>query len=370
MNTGTATQRNNPALTDAERELYGVEAILAADPDVIDLAEAHADGCTCDAFMDSIRRYLDNRRGPNPHTLYEFPADQGVYTQSLNAGYMARALAVVNLTTSAFTITFDDRSVLPIQAGAVFVFVPPATQQLRVVSASAVAGTMRITTYANEPDLVIGGAIFSPGGGTGGAVTIADGADVALGTTTDLATASTVVGFLRAVKVALQGTLSVALAAGAAVIGKVQVVDSTGANNLAVDASGRVSILGITNALPTGANTIGAATSLGSNATAVVQRGTDNAQTVSQRGALQAVGSAVTAGASATLVIARPTRRKFTVVNNDATNAVWISPTATATAANSVLLLPKAAIDLTGVMLWSVLAVAGTPALSIIDEFD
>lgn len=51
-----------------------------------------------------------------------------------------------------------------------------------------------------------------PGGGTGGgggAVTIADGADVAQGTTTDLSTANTVVGLLKAIKAAVQGTLTV-----------------------------------------------------------------------------------------------------------------------------------------------------------------
>jgi hypothetical protein len=48
------------------------------------------------------------------------------------------------------------------------------------------------------------------GGGGGGAVTVADGADVAQGTTTDLSSANTVVGILKAIKAAVQGTLTVA----------------------------------------------------------------------------------------------------------------------------------------------------------------
>lgn len=46
------------------------------------------------------------------------------------------------------------------------------------------------------------------GGGGGGAATIADGADVAQGTTTDAASASTVVGLLKNLKAALAGTLT------------------------------------------------------------------------------------------------------------------------------------------------------------------
>ena len=49
----------------------------------------------------------------------------------------------------------------------------------------------------------------SGGGGGGGAVTIADGADVAEGHTTDTSSASTVIGLLKAVKAAVQGTIAV-----------------------------------------------------------------------------------------------------------------------------------------------------------------
>lgn len=50
----------------------------------------------------------------------------------------------------------------------------------------------------------------SGGGGGGGPATIADGADVAQGSTADASSASTVVGLLKAIKAAVQGTLSVA----------------------------------------------------------------------------------------------------------------------------------------------------------------
>jgi len=46
--------------------------------------------------------------------------------------------------------------------------------------------------------------------GGGGAVTVADGADVAQGATTDLSSANTVVGILKAIKAAVTGTLTVA----------------------------------------------------------------------------------------------------------------------------------------------------------------
>jgi hypothetical protein len=46
-------------------------------------------------------------------------------------------------------------------------------------------------------------------GGGGGAATIADGADVAQGTTTDTSSANTVVGILKAIKAAVTGTLAV-----------------------------------------------------------------------------------------------------------------------------------------------------------------
>lgn len=58
-------------------------------------------------------------------------------------------------------------------------------------------------------DHASGGLVTSGGAGGGGAATIADGADVAQGTTTDLSSASTVVGILKAIKAAITGTLAV-----------------------------------------------------------------------------------------------------------------------------------------------------------------
>lgn len=53
------------------------------------------------------------------------------------------------------------------------------------------------------------------GGGGGGAATIADGADVAQGTTTDASSANTVVGVLKAIKAAVTGTVAVSQAKSA-----------------------------------------------------------------------------------------------------------------------------------------------------------
>lgn len=69
------------------------------------------------------------------------------------------------------------------------------------------------------------------GGSSGGPVTVADGADVAQGTTTDASSASTVIGLLKNLKAALAGTLTATLAAGSAVIGKVG-HDTTGIGTL------------------------------------------------------------------------------------------------------------------------------------------
>lgn len=54
------------------------------------------------------------------------------------------------------------------------------------------------------------GALNTTGGASGGgAATIADGADVAQGTTTDASSANTVIGILKAIKAAITGTLAV-----------------------------------------------------------------------------------------------------------------------------------------------------------------
>lgn len=50
--------------------------------------------------------------------------------------------------------------------------------------------------------------IAGDGGGVTSAVTVADGADTAQGTTTDLSSANTIVGILKAIKAAVQGSLT------------------------------------------------------------------------------------------------------------------------------------------------------------------
>lgn len=54
-----------------------------------------------------------------------------------------------------------------------------------------------------------GNYVAAGGGGGGGAATIADGADVAQGTTTDTAAALTVIGLLKNLKAALAGSIAV-----------------------------------------------------------------------------------------------------------------------------------------------------------------
>lgn len=81
----------------------------------------------------------------------------------------------------------------------------PVAAELYAWDATAGAYVKLTVDHATGNLNVTGG-----GGGGGGAVTIADGADVAQGTTTDLSSANTVVGLLKAIKAAVQGTLTTA----------------------------------------------------------------------------------------------------------------------------------------------------------------
>lgn len=82
------------------------------------------------------------------------------------------------------------------------------------VSAEVWAWDTNALAYVRVPADTATGALkvytVNPGGGGGGAMTVADGADVAQGATTDLSTANTVIGLLKAVKAAVTGTLTTA----------------------------------------------------------------------------------------------------------------------------------------------------------------
>lgn len=65
-----------------------------------------------------------------------------------------------------------------------------------------------VDANGNPVGVTAGALNTSGGGGGGGAATIADGADVAQGSTADAASASTVVGLLKNLKAALAGTLA------------------------------------------------------------------------------------------------------------------------------------------------------------------
>jgi hypothetical protein len=66
-------------------------------------------------------------------------------------------------------------------------------------------GTQYVDLQVDATGVVQTSAAGGPGGG---AVTVADGADVAQGTTTDLSSANTVIGLLKAIKAAITGTLT------------------------------------------------------------------------------------------------------------------------------------------------------------------
>jgi hypothetical protein len=332
------TRHNNPALLPEERALYGPEAVAAAAAGTHEHAEC---GCA-DAYRQMLA-YLDKRDTPNPHALFEFPADQTTYTQLLDMGYKARCMSFINLTTSAFTITFDEGSSLPVQAGAVMAFIPPETQSVKVTSASAVSGTLRLYVYANEPNVVIGGAIFSVGGGSGGNVTVVGPLDGAGG-----------------VKVGIDA----ALPAGTNLIGHVD-VDNFPATQ---PVSGTVTVngsVGVTGALPAGGNLLGQVVAQG-NIGDLQQDSVGNVYVIDRATPNWATSQVATSTTAGTAAIARSTRVRCEIRNLDATNNVFIGPI-TVTTANGVILKPGESRAFYTQTLLQAISSASTPTIEIND---
>lgn len=172
-------------------------------------------------------------------------------------------------------------------------------------------------------------ALTGGSGGPGGPVTVANGADVAEGATTDAAVSTdangTVNGHIRGLVVLLVNLLS----RWPAALGQGMMAQSS----KVVIASDQT-VVPIT---PIGATTVASA---------------------------QVTG---TSGAT-TLAAARPTRRQITFKNIDTSNTVWIGP-ATVTALNGMQLLAGQSITLTSVILWQIIAPAGSPIVCVTDEY-
>jgi hypothetical protein len=332
------TRHNNPALLPEERALYGPEAGAAA----ASAPHEHGDCGCADAYRQMLA-YLDKRDTPNPHALFEFPADGTSYTQLLNVGYKIRCMSFINLTTVSFTIVFDEGSSLPVQAGAVMAFIPPETQSVTITSASATSGTLRLYVYANEPNVVVGGAIFSVGGGSGGNVSIVGPLDGAGG-----------------VKVGIDAPLP----AGTNVIGHVD-VDNFPATQ---PVSGTVTVngsVGVTGALPAGASLIGRVIAQGTAGDAQ-QDSSGDFFTAERAAPSTAIAQVATSTVAATAAVGRITRRYVYFRNLDATNSIWVGP-ATVTSANGALLKPGESRYFYGQILYQAIAGAGTPSLEVED---
>jgi hypothetical protein len=342
------TRHNNPALLPEERALYGPEAGAAA----ASAPHEHGDCGCADAYRQMLA-YLDKRDTPNPHALFEFPADGTSYTQLLNVGYKIRCMSFINLTTVSFTIVFDEGSSLPVQAGAVMAFIPPETQSVTITSASATSGTLRLYVYANEPNVVVGGAIFSVGGGSGGNVSIVGPLDGAGG-----------------VKVGIDAPLP----AGANNIGHIDVdnfpatqpvsgsVGITGALPAGANVIGSV---GVNGALPAGANLIGQIVAQG-NIGDLQQDSVGNVYVIDRATPNWATAQVATSTTAGTAAGARPTRVRCEIRNLDATNNVFIGPT-TVTSANGVILKPGESRAFYTQTLLQAISSAGTPTIEVND---
>jgi hypothetical protein len=127
-------------------------------------------------------------------------------------GQPQMTIAVCTLESAGIRYTVDGTTVtstvgMPLAAGTSFQIIGhDALVMFRAIRATGSNGTLSCLYSTNQTPLVVStltpiGGGGSSGGGSGGAVTIADGADVALGTTTDSAvvsnSAGTAISFLR-----------------------------------------------------------------------------------------------------------------------------------------------------------------------------
>ena len=176
------------------------------------------------------------------------------------------------------------------------------------------------------PATAAGTCLGAGGGGGGGAVTVANGADTAQGSTTDAPCtlpATTTACTLDALSKAIANSVSSAIPAGTAIIGRVGIDQTT---------PGTTNGVQLNAALPAGTNSIGT-TQLPVNVTL-----TDCSATV------------VTGGTAVNAFTAQTTLHGFTILNDDITEVMWISFTTTAAAgtAGSYPLAPATATTFAG----------------------
>ncbi len=90
----------------------------------------------------------------------------------------------------------------------------------------------------------------------------------------------------------------------------------------------------------------------------------------SEVGSTNAATINLVAGAVALFAAARPTRTGIVIVNEDATNSIRVGPHGAISTTVGLLVFPKASVALTEVGQIDFVAVAGTPAVSGIDEYN
>ena len=205
----------------------------------------------------------------------------------------------------------------------VLVFLSPLAHEARAQStgrvvADCTAGVplaYAIGSTSMMTMLATGVACTNASGGGGGAVTIANGADVALGSTTDAAatvptsvTAATTIALLKA----LNNTAASAIPAGTAIIGKVGIDQTT---------PGTTNGVQVNAALPAGANVIGHVIVDTTSTTAVTQATASNLNaTVVGTGtfAVQATPTVATTGGPSSFFVQPAASDNHTVIKNGA----------------------------------------------------
>lgn len=202
--------------------------------------------------------------------------------------------------------------------------------------------------YHDNGDGTYSKQFYTGAGGGGGAVTIADGADVAEGTTTDAASASTVIGLLKNLKAALAGTVATSVADGSNVtIGAL--ADASSANSLVgllknikaalagTLANNIAQINGVTPLMGAGNTGTGSQrVTIATDQAVVPVSISSNPSTAATTATL----SNVAGSASSVTLLALNTNRLGAVIVNDSTATLYIKYAATASSTSFTYELP------------------------------
>jgi hypothetical protein len=277
--------------------------------------------------------------------------------QQRQLDFNAQSLLIDNQTAYVFYVPEIQRFIPANASGVVIPCVPaPSSFSVQVVSGNNTAAAVLtlILTERIVPPASLGSA-SSGGGGGGGAVTIADGADVALGSRADaawVAGAGTVVAILKTIAGKLAGTLTATL---------------TGALPAGANAIGTVGVTALPS-LPAGGNLIGLVEIQG-NTGNFTQGATSLDIITAEDGAPAGTTFQTSVLVTNTAILGANTKRKQTlIVNHDAVNPVFISYTSAATTLNGFRLAAGASVVTTFKGALNAIATGGTVVLGMADE--